>query len=46
MTASGIAFLVCIDDVTNDKSSKMNSEGYRTKLSPKIQLNALELVGW
>ena len=34
-----------IDDVTADRSSRMNSEVYRALLSAKVQPNAAELIG-
>ncbi len=37
--------LVFIDDVTADKSSRMNSEVFRAILSAHIQPNASELIG-
>ena len=45
MAASGTGSLVFIDDVTADKSSRMNSEVFRTILSAHIQPNASELIG-
>ncbi len=46
MAASGTGSLVVIDDVTADKSSRMNSEVFRAILSAHIQPNASELIGW
>ncbi len=45
MAASGTGSLVFIDDVTADKSSRMNSEVFRAILSAHIQPNASELIG-
>ncbi len=45
MAASGTGSLVFIDDVTADKSSRMNSEVFRVILSAHIQPNASELIG-
>ncbi len=45
MAASGTGYLVFIDDVTADKSSRMNSEVFRAILSAHIQPNASELIG-
>ncbi len=45
MTASGTGSLVFIDDVTADKSSRINSEVFRAILSAHIQPNASELIG-
>ncbi len=44
MAASGTGSLVFIDDVTADKSSRMNSEVFRAILSAHIQPNASELI--
>ena len=38
--------LVFIDDVTADRSCKMNSEVYREIFSAHIQPNAKNLIGW
>ncbi|KAG2458785.1 TCB1 transposase, partial [Polypterus senegalus] len=46
MAASGTGTLVFIDDVTQDRSSQMNSEVFRDILSAQIQLNAVKLIGW
>lgn len=40
MAASGTRSLVFIDDVTADRSSRMNCEGYRAVVSAPIQTNA------
>uniref|UniRef100_A0A8C5LTA8 Transposase n=1 Tax=Leptobrachium leishanense TaxID=445787 RepID=A0A8C5LTA8_9ANUR len=45
MAANGTGSLVFIDDVTADKSSRMNSEVFRAILSAHIQPNAAELIG-
>ena len=45
MAANGTGSLVFIDDVTADKSSRMNSEVFRAILSAHIQPNASELIG-
>ncbi|MCJ8732436.1 hypothetical protein PDJAM_G00211380 [Pangasius djambal] len=45
MAASGTGSLVFIDDVTADRSSKMNSEVYRATHSAHIQPNATKLIG-
>ncbi len=45
MAASVPGSLVFIDDVTADKSSRMNSEVFRAILSAHIQPNASELIG-
>ena len=37
--------MVFIDDVTADRSSRMNSEVYRALLSAQIQQNAAKLIG-
>ena len=41
----GTGSLVFIDDVTADRSSRMNSEAYSATLSAQIQLNAAKLIG-
>ncbi|KAG2468420.1 TCB1 transposase, partial [Polypterus senegalus] len=46
MAASGTGTLVVIDDVTQDRSSRMNSEVFRDILSAQIQLNVVKLIGW
>lgn len=45
MASKGTGSLVFIDDITTDKSSRMNSEVYRNILSAQIQPNAAELIG-
>ncbi len=45
MASSGTVSLVFIDDVTEDRSSRMNSEVYRDILSAQIQPNAAKLIG-
>ena len=45
MAANGTGSLVFIDDVTADKSSRMNSEVFRAILSAHIQPNVSELIG-
>ena len=45
MAANGTGSLVFIDDVTADKSSRMNSEVFRAILSAHVQPNASELIG-
>ena len=45
MAANGTGSLAFIDDVTADKSSRMNSEVFRAILSAHIQPNASELIG-
>ena len=45
MAANGTGSLVFIDDVTANKSNRMNSEVFRAILSAHIQPNALELIG-
>ncbi len=45
MVSSGTALLVFIDDVTEDRSSRMNSEVYRDILSAQIQSNGAKLIG-
>ncbi|KAG2467810.1 TCB1 transposase, partial [Polypterus senegalus] len=45
MAASGTGTLVFIDDVTQDRSSRMNSEVFRDILSAHIQLNSVKLIG-
>ncbi len=45
VAASGTGSLVFIDDVTTDKSSRMNSEVFQAILSAHIQPNASELIG-
>ena len=45
MASKGTGSLVFIDDITTDKSSRMNSEVYRDILSAQIQPNAAEIIG-
>ena len=45
MAASGTESLVFIDDVTADRSSRVNSEVYRAILSAQIQSYAAKLIG-
>ncbi|TKS81341.1 Transposable element [Collichthys lucidus] len=45
MAANGTGSLLLIDDVTADKSSRMNSEVFRAIVSVHIQPNASELIG-
>ncbi|KAG2457546.1 TCB1 transposase, partial [Polypterus senegalus] len=45
MAASGTGTLVFIDDVTQDRSSRMNSEVFRDILSAQIRLNVVKLIG-
>ena len=45
MAANGTGSLVFIDDVTADRSSRMNSEVYRATLPAQIQSNATKLIG-
>jgi len=42
MASSGTGSLVFIDDVTEDRSSQMNSEVYRNIMSTQIQPNAVK----
>ena len=44
--SSGTGSLVFIDDMTEDGSSRMNSEVYRNILSVHIQPNSTKLIGW
>ncbi len=46
MASSGTGLLVFIEDVTEDRSSQMNSEVHRDILSAQIQSNAAKLIGW
>ncbi len=46
MASSGTGLLVFIDDVTEDRSSRINSEVYKAILSAQIQPNAAKLIGW
>ncbi|CAJ0964746.1 unnamed protein product, partial [Ranitomeya imitator] len=45
MAASGTGSLVFMDDVTQDRSSQMNSEVFRAILCAQIQPNAAKLIG-
>lgn len=45
MAASGTGSLIFIDDVTNDGSSRMTSEVYRSILATNVQENATRLIG-
>lgn len=45
MAASEIGSLSFTNDVTADRSSRMNSQVYRAILSAQIQLNASKLIG-
>ncbi len=45
MASSGTGLLVFIDDVTEDRSSRKNSEVYMDILSAQIQPNAAKLIG-
>ncbi len=45
MASSGTGLLVFINDVTEDRSSQMNSEVYRDILSAQIQPNGAKLIG-
>ena len=45
MASSGTGSLVFIDDVTEDRSSQMNSAVFRDILSAQIQPNAAKLIG-
>lgn len=42
--ATGSGTLVLIDDVTQDRSSQMDSEVFRDILPAEIQLNGVELI--
>ena len=42
----GIGSVVVIDDVTADRSSRMNCDVYRAILSAQIQTNAAKRMGW
>lgn len=44
LPASGIRSLVFIDDVTADRSSRMNCEVFRAIVSAQIQSNAVKLI--
>ncbi len=45
MASSGTELLVFSDDVTEDRSSRKNSEVYRDILPAQIQSNAAKLIG-
>lgn len=45
MAASGTGSLVFIDDVTADRSSRMNSEVHSSVLSAHVQPNGAKLIG-
>ena len=45
LAANGTGSLGFIDNVTVDRSSRMNSEVYRAVLSAQIQSNAAKLIG-
>ncbi len=45
MASSGTGLLVFFDDVTEDRSSRKNSEVYRDILSVQIQSNGAKLIG-
>lgn len=45
MASNGPGSLVFVDDVTADKSSRMNTEVFRAILSAQIQSNASKLIG-
>ena len=45
MASSGTGSLVFIDDVTEDRSSWMNSEVYRDIVSAQIQPKGARLIG-
>ncbi len=45
MASSGTGLLLFSDEVTEDRSSWMNSEVYRDILSAQIQPNAAKLIG-
>lgn len=45
MASNGTGSLLFIDDVTKDKSSRMNSEEFRDILCAQIQPNAVKLIG-
>ncbi len=46
MAFSGTGLLVFIDDMTEDRCSRMNSVVYRDILSVQIQPSAAKLIGW
>ncbi len=45
MAPSGTGLLVFSDDVTEDRSSRKNSEVHREILSAQIQSNGAKLIG-
>ena len=45
MAASGVGSLICIDDVTHDGRSRMNSEVYKNILSANLRRIAFKLIG-
>ncbi len=45
MASSGTGLLVFSEDVTEERSSRKNSEVYRDILSAQIQSNAAKLIG-
>ncbi len=45
MASSGTGLMVFIDDLTEDKSSRINSKMYRDILSAQIQSNAAKSIG-
>ncbi len=45
MAANGTGSLLFIDDVTADRSSKMNSEVFKAVISAHIQPNAIKQIG-
>uniref|UniRef100_A0A3B1IQX0 Transposase Tc1-like domain-containing protein n=1 Tax=Astyanax mexicanus TaxID=7994 RepID=A0A3B1IQX0_ASTMX len=45
MAASGTGSIIFIDNVTDDGSSKINSEVYRQVLSANVRRNATKLIG-
>ncbi len=46
MAFSGTGLQVFIENVTEDRSSGMNSEVYKNILSAQIQPNTAKLIGW
>ena len=46
MAANGMDSLLYIDDVTVDRSIRMNSVVYRATISNQIQPNTTKLIGW
>ena len=46
VAANGTGSLLTIDDVTADRSVKMNSEVRRVILSAHVQPNATKLIDW